>query len=382
MIQSTIIFISGNRHSVSHRFRVLHVAETLLKAEINTTIYHSEDYIDLASFTTCSAVIIFRAEWNEQLDTIIQFCNQERIPVLFDIDDLIFDESIIYQGYWAFYNDMTEADQNFWIKKVRGYQKTLEKCDGAIVSTPFLAKAVKKICNRSYLLPNMLDEHLLKAATVAKTAPKPSSSDGKIRIGFASGTPTHKKDFGVVVQSLVSILRTQKHVMLTIVGALQVEDYPELKEFTEQIEKRPLVSMEGLMSEMHRFDINIAPMETDNPFCESKSALRYILASVVRTPSIVSPTQALCEAAGNGRYGIIAKDSKDWHHAFQTLIHDETERRMLGIRAEKHAIEAFGPGKSKDLVISVYSEFLSQNFFNKIKSFSPIRQIFAKFIGR
>jgi glycosyltransferase involved in cell wall biosynthesis len=361
---------------------VLHVAASLQKAKISTSVFYSEDYIDLASFTGCRAVIIFRAEWTKELDNIITYCNKHQIPVMFDIDDLIFDADIISQGHWAFYNEMSEPDQKYWLQKIYGYQKTLEKCDGAIVSTPFLREAVKKFCRRSFLLPNMLDEHLLQAATQAKTLMKPSASDGKVRIGFSSGTPTHKKDFGVVAGSLASILRDHKHVILTIVGTLQVDDYPELREFREQIEKRPIVSMEELMSEMYRFDINIAPLELNNPFCESKSALRYILASVVRTPSIVSPTQPLSDAVGNGKYGLIARDNEAWHHALQTLIKDETERRSLGIRAEKHALEEFGLQKSKDLTISLYSQILRQNLFSRRKALGPLRPLFLKFLER
>lgn len=359
--KSKVIFISGNTDSASHRFRVLHAANFITKSNFLVDIFDADQYIDKASFSDCIAVIIFRAEWNNNLNHIIQFCRKKKIPLCFDIDDLIFDQKILDNGYWAYFMDLPTEDKIFWKNKVLGYQKTMQQCDVASVSTPYLVEAAKSFCNQAYLLPNTLDENMLQLALQATLQIKPSKEDHKIRIGFASGTPTHAKDFKVVVSSLRRILMEYKNVILTIVGNLNMSDYPELKEFEDQTEVRPLVSMDELFKEIYRFDINIAPLEVPNPFCESKSPLRLLFAGAVKIPTVVSPTQPLIDAAGYGTCGLIAHHENEWYEALRFLIENPAFRQELGISAERNTLAHFGPETGRTQTLKILEDISARN---------------------
>jgi glycosyltransferase involved in cell wall biosynthesis len=353
-----IIFISGNTDSVSYRFRVVHIANTLDKNGYPTEQYDLNDITDRFSLQECEMLVIFRAEWNHHLERLVHDCRKKNIPVVFDIDDLIFDVNVLLEGHWAYYGYISENDQSVWYQKVVGYRKTMEQCDAAILSTAPLQTAAATLCRRTYLLPNTLDDQLMQSAKHASEREKPSKSDGKIRIGFASGTPTHKKDFEVAVAGISQILQENPHVTLTIIGALDPVNYPELRDYFGQIEKRPLVDITSLASEIHRFDINLAPLESDNPFCESKSALRCIMASAVGTPSIVSPTQPLREAVGNGKYGLIARNDKEWYQCIHTLVSNMALRKKFGAESNAFTLRNFGPEAGESLSQLIFRDII------------------------
>ena len=121
-----IIFISGNTASVGHRFRVTHKADALEANGYRTETYDLKDVTDSFLLPECDMLVIFRAAWNHHLNRLVEVCNGKKIPVIFDIDDLLFDADILHNGYWAYYDELPEEDRYLWLLKVKGYQKTLE----------------------------------------------------------------------------------------------------------------------------------------------------------------------------------------------------------------------------------------------------------------
>ena len=62
---------------------------------------------------------------------------------------------------------------------------------------------------------------------------------------------------------------------------IDIEEFPALAEHANRIEWRLMVPVERLAEELARFDINLAPLEVGNPFCEAKSELKYFEAALV-----------------------------------------------------------------------------------------------------
>jgi glycosyltransferase involved in cell wall biosynthesis len=160
---------------------------------------------------------------------------------------------------------------------------------------------------------------------------------------------------------LKRILNEHKNVILTIVGSLNMADYPELAEFDHQIEVRPLVSLDKLFQEIYRFDINIAPLELPNPFCEAKSPLRFLFAAAQKIPSVVSPSQPLVEATENGEFGLIAYHETEWYELLKSLICNPGLRRDLGIKAENHTLVHFGPESGSRKTIKIFEDISTWN---------------------
>ena len=53
-------------------------------------------------------------------------------------------------------------------------------------------------------------------------------------------------------------------------------------------------------------DINLAPLEIGNPFCESKSELKFFEAGLLGVPTVATATRTFCEAISDGKDGFVA----------------------------------------------------------------------------
>lgn len=130
---------------------------------------------------------------------------------------------------------------------------------------------------------------------------------------------------------------------LTIVGHLDLTGFPELTPHAPRIERRPLVPHHELGAEYARFDINLAPLEADNPFCQAKSELKYFEAALVHVPTVAAATAPYAAAIQSGINGYIARDEAEWRDHHLTLIDDKDTRERLGCEAYWHAMVRFGP---------------------------------------
>jgi len=117
--------------------------------------------------------------------------------------------------------------------------------------------------------------------------------DNLVRMGYASGSRTHQRDFGVPFNPSPRFVGKAdcRLVLFRVPGTgqplLDIDEFPCLEPVTDQIEWRDMVPLKDLPNEIARFDINLAPLETGNIFCEAKSELKYFeasLADVAQSP--------------------------------------------------------------------------------------------------
>ncbi len=286
-------------------------------------------------------VVLFRGAWDERVATLYAACRARGITIAFDIDDLVFDPVYMRAPYFDYLRTLTPAARERWAAKVAGWRQSLLEADCAIVSTAPLAAAVEKLGKRAVVWPNGISWRMLESARSLPA--RPSHPGESVRIGYASGAPTHQKDFAQISAALAAVLTERPEVALTIVGHLDLAEFPELAEHAARIEKRPLVPHSGLGAEYARFDINLAPLEAGNPFCEAKSELKYFEAALLQVPSVAAATAPFAAAIQTGINGYIARDEAEWRDCLLALIDDHETRRRVGRAAYWHALVRFGP---------------------------------------
>ena len=84
-----------------------------------------------------------------------------------------------------------------------------------------------------------------------------------------------------------------------------------------------------LPNELARFDINLAPLEVGNQFCEAKSELKFFEAALVEVCTIASPTGPQRRAIRDKATGRLADTAREWYDAMLELIDDPAQRRRL-----------------------------------------------------
>ena len=315
-----VLYVSDTPDTRSHIYRVRHQVSALKAAGVDAW-WLSLDEAAARGPEGADVVIFFRQAWDERVSRLHAVCRDRGVPIGFDIDDLIFDRQVMTEENFDYLRGMDEGWRRDWLSHtVDGSRVTLTQSDFATVSTQPLAERAEALGTRSFVVPNGMDAGMIsRSEEILRSPSKPSANDGRLRIGYASGTPTHQKDFAVLAGLIAALLDQLPSVMLTVVGHLDLDEFPELTGKRDRIETRPLVPHRELLNEYARLDVNLAPLECGNPFCEGKSELKYFEAALVKVPTVAAATRPYRAAITDGRNGYCARAPKNGEIALRRL---------------------------------------------------------------
>lgn len=349
-IPKRLLYVSGAPQSKGHVYRVENAISELRRIGMSVTWLPSDQTSTLLCREAIKAevVVIFRAEWSNEVSALVSQCKFDNTPIIFDIDDLVFDPYIMTPEYFD-YLRMSENSTQVWQQRARSYLQTLRSADYATVTTNRLKEHIEALGIPSMVVKNGIGRDRLERA-LRLNSDDASRNIDVVRVGYVSGTPTHQRDFSVIIDPLSRLLETHKNVVFTCVGALNLSEFPELSPFLDRIEIRPLVPLNELSSELARFDINLAPLEVNNPFCEAKSELKYFEAGSVGVPTVASSTSTMVNAIVDGVTGFCANDGRQWLERLTTLVAEPELRRVLGRSARQHCIVEYGPEAMSDSI--------------------------------
>lgn len=354
-----ILFVSASPASAGHVYRVEHAREALGESGWHSAVLPLGDERTDAELARADLVACFRARWGEPFAALHAAARARGLPLAHDIDDLLFDAAVFEAGHVALLDRLPEERRREWIDAAAEHRRALSACDACVVTTPALAAAAAAVGPRVHVVPNGVDARMIAAAAVARATPRPSSVDGLLRVGFAAGTPTHHRDFATIVPALADLLSRRADVRLVVVGHLDVGAEGALAPLAARIEVRKPVPLADLHVELARFDVNLAPLETDNPFCEAKSPIRCTAAALVACPSVVAATGPLVESVIDGETGLVARDAADWIAALESLLDDPARRIALGEAAREDVVARYGPALQRERFTRAYGTILS-----------------------
>ncbi|MGH7153176.1 MAG: glycosyltransferase, partial [Acetobacteraceae bacterium] len=211
-------------------------------------------------------------------------------------------------------------------------------------------------------MPNGFSEADHQASRLARRRRSPTET-GTIRIGYASGSRTHQRDFAQAAPALARVLRERPSCRLVLFRAndskepvVNPDEFECLERVRAQIEWRDLVSIEELPAELARFDINLAPLEPGNPFCEAKSELKFFEAALVEVCTVASPTGPMRRVIRHGENGMLADSESEWYRALTDLVDDPPRRQRLAHAAYLEVLWPFSPARRAELIRSVLGQ--------------------------
>ncbi|MEP0883664.1 glycosyltransferase [Trichocoleus sp. ST-U3] len=321
-------FISGCPGD-AYRYRCHHQAEILKYLGYSVDVYEPMVFLYDRLLSKYKIVVAHRVPHTYEFEQFVIKAKQLGIKVIFDTDDLVFDPSRLSQI--DAYNRMDKQEKALYEDGIKRYRKSLSLCDYVTVSTARLQQEIKeKFPNKdSIILRNRISDEMEQGAIEARKSYVPK--DGMLRIAYFSGTKTHAKDFAECVLALKSILTKFSHVRLLVVGHLDIPE--ELQEVSSQIEFIPFMPWRDLPKIYRKVDINLAPLEKNNAFTESKSELKYFEAALLSVPTIASDTTAFRVAIQDGVNGRLCKTLEEWETALYKLVTDDKIRQQMGQKA-------------------------------------------------
>jgi glycosyltransferase involved in cell wall biosynthesis/SAM-dependent methyltransferase len=334
-VQKFCLILSGCPGD-TFRYRCEHQAEQLVSYGFTTDVAYFDRVDCDAVLNSYQCFLLHRVPHRMTVERFIRKAEELGKPVIFDIDDLVFDEDRL--GYIRALEGRSPQEVQLYRDNVKQHHRTLSLCRFAVAATEPLRAAVQRTFPhiRCFINPNGLNDIQLKQADQALQINKLGADQQIVRIAYLSGTPTHNRDFKECVRALERVLETYAYARLMLVGHLDSGE--EFARFGERIEFHRPVPWQDLPRLIRRVDINLAPLELDNPFTECKSSLKYFEAALLGVPTVASDLEPYRKSIAHGENGYLCRTEEEWFRCISCLIEDPNLREKMGSMARKDAL--------------------------------------------
>jgi glycosyltransferase involved in cell wall biosynthesis len=282
--------------------------------------------------------LLHRVQNSPRVERFIQHAKQLQKPVIYDTDDLVFDERPDRLSPVTRYYNPRELrlHRNFVYRNGRA----LELSDAAIVSTERLRDSILELFpNKTvYLHRNAASRKFVDLTeTIRSTYVRPKTD--LVRIAYVSGSKTHKDDFAECVRPLRRLLQRYPQTRLMAVGHIDIP--VEVQDLAAQVEAVPPVPWYQVPLCYGMVDINLAPLELNNFFTESKSELKYFEPALMEIPTAASDIAPFRVGITHGETGFLCANEDQWYDALERLILDPDLRSRIGKAARADALARY-----------------------------------------
>jgi len=334
-----VIYAIGYWPGTPKRYRVFNLAEGLQDAGYRIHVMAYDRLDDIRRYRwRAHALVLFRAEYDRLVGIkhVLAYAGSIGMAVVYDIDDLVFDPALA---------DRIDGLRHVGRYERRAYLRSMERMRRLLllaarvtVSTASLAARVAALGRPVAVLANSLNgEQLRLAAEIA--AAGPPARDGVIVVGYFSGSPTHQRDFAECEAALLAVLARRPELRFRVVGYLDLG--PAWQPYAGRIERIGFLPALAMLRALAGVDINLAPLELGNPFCEAKSELKFFEAALVGVPTVASATTTFAAAIEHGVSGYLARGPEQWEAALDELAALPAHRAAVGTAARARALARF-----------------------------------------
>lgn len=263
-------------------------------------------------------------------EKLVEYTRKNKITLIYSIDDNLLDLRINEPG-----NIFPTVHERNTIRYF------IRESDGVIVSTNALRERIKNLNDRVIVVENVLDEQLIdkkKRNALLKKFKASHENKDKLVIGYM-GTPTHNRDFIIVLPAIKKILYKYTNVRLEILGALSDRSLLKLLPSASEVDVGENVEYTKFMRWMNEhifWDIAIAPLDADE-FTKCKSDIKFLDYSALGIPAIFTKYAPYENTVIHGKTGLLVENNiESWVEAFEQLISDEKLRINLAKNANEY----------------------------------------------
>ncbi|MFN2608170.1 MAG: glycosyltransferase [Acidimicrobiales bacterium] len=319
------------------RYRAWFPAEALGLVGVATEILHYRDSRAVKAVAGADAVVVYRVPATPQVLDLVAGFRAAGTPAFFDVDDLIFDPDLAAEIPALGLLPPDEAA--LWLEGVRRYRTTMEACDAFIGSTGLLCRHAHRVTGLpAFRFDNGVGTGLGRRSAAALARPR---TPGPTRVAYLSGTTTHEDDWAFLEPVVVGLLERVPDIELWLGG--HVAGGPALHRLGHRVRRLPYRDWTELPALLRDVDVNLAPLTPGSRFNEAKSAIKWLEAALVATPTVASPTEPFGDAVVDGETALLAATPEDWAAALELLVVDHARRDAIGSRARRAALLRWSP---------------------------------------
>jgi len=358
----------------TRRYRALHLVEQLKLIGIPSRFVQMADPQALQIAKQPWAIAIFqRVGYGRHVDKICKTLADRGTMLLVDFDDLIFDLSAFPYINSPDFSDPVRV--RLYKENMLNNREMLDRSEASLASTNFLAERIRQAGKVTWVHRNGFSLEMFAYSEAARLR-KTKRSNERVIIGYASGTPTHNRDFELIKPALIKIMRQYPQVELRLIGP--IDPGGGWAGISERISQHNLVPWRKLPELLAELDINIAPLFVDNPFSQSKSEIKYMEAAMVETPTVASDTDAFRYAIQHGETGFLAETHDQWVEALSKLIDNLELRTVIARHAYEEVVRSYHPARRADqlssLLENISMQLRGESFW---KTAQPTREALA-----
>ena len=336
------------------RYRVFNRMESLRgDAETRYELLENGIYRDRRALEWADLIVLMRVDWSERSRRLIETAEELGVPIVFDIDDVIFIEEYA-DLFCRALNQTDEKTRRAFRGEFADFRRAFDCCDYATASTEYIAGKMREMGKTAYVIHNGFNEVQRRIAGEALRRPRPA----KRYIVYMSGTRTHDRDLMQAIPALTRIVREYDDVCFRLIGYFDETVLPP--ELARKTETAPFMSWKKLIRFAAENTINIAPLDIGNPFCHAKSELKYFEAAIVGVPTVASPTDTFKRCIVSGVNGMLASGDDEWYTALKALLDDPRLYSTIRVNAMRDAVEKYSPGAVGGEALTAYRRILQQ----------------------
>lgn len=347
-----ILIVNGSMGDME-RYRCHHTREQAALAGLACDVCDLSSPALLGLVPSADVVILHRTQWGPFVHEIITKARtRQDVLVLYDIDDLLFVPELASDVQASRIGG--PAEQAVFRRAMGRYRQMLDACDGLLAASEAIARAGRELGVRAWVHRNALSQTLIDLSARAMRQ-RPARLPGRrVVIGYASGSQTHDRDFLEAEAALDRMLDACPETELRIIGPLELPE--RWRAWGHRVSRVTFLPWQELPAALADFDINLAPLETGNAFCEGKSELKYFEAAAVGVPTVASRVGSFARAIRHGDNGFLAATSQDWFDALHTLVTQPALRREMGERARLDVLDRYSPATRAASLVQILAE--------------------------
>lgn len=346
-----VLFLIGCWEGESKRYRVENLVEGLRHWGYRAQAWDFARCGDMVDRGLVPQVVVFfRAPFDpsKRVVEVLDYCRSHRIRTIFDVDDYVFEPSIIDNVAGVAELSADQRADYEW--GVRAYRSLLFSCERATTTTAFLRDRMVDLGRDAFVVPNSVNGQQRALADLLLQGPR--SRDEVVRVCYFSGSNTHARDFAQCAEALKELMRRERRVVFRLVGMLHLDE--SWLPFADRIERAGFMAPLDMLRSLAECDVNIAPLEEGDMFCEGKSELKFFEAALVEVPTIASRTGPFAAAIVDGENGALASSSEEWLAKLSLLVRDGSLRAQMGAAAHRVAVERFSAETAARAALAAY----------------------------
>jgi hypothetical protein len=347
-----VLMIDGTLGSPSTRYRIFNIAEGLRHLG-KTVCCVRLDQVDyrLVARMRVSVAVFFRIGLDERTDHILKAMKAQRARVIFDVDDLVFDESVVSSIDGV--KNLGEAEREGYLDGVRSYRRMMMEAEIITAPTDFLVDyAAGSTGKPAFKVVNSIGKEAMLA--FQNLHAREQERIGDFLIGYYSGSRTHQADFRAAYRGLVEFMRKTPDARFRLVGLFDLSEFSELTEFGERIQRVGFLGYHDMLHNMSECDVVIAPLEEGNPFCEAKSELKFFESALVWCYCISSATQTFRRAVAGEKIGLLASTDDEWAQKLKDVYHWRIHDLSFPVKARARVLEVYSYVQSGEQALNAY----------------------------